>query len=74
MADGRSEYTKSETGKEEIKAKIHSESSPNHDKETHGTSDDIDKDTPIEKVKGPGVLERAKEEVEALVEAVHPKK
>ncbi|KAL8209103.1 hypothetical protein R6Q57_008515 [Mikania cordata] len=60
--------------KEEIKAKIHSESSSNHDKETHGTIDDIDKDTPIEKVKGPGVLERAKEEVEALVEAVHPKK
>ncbi|KAK1436891.1 hypothetical protein QVD17_02675 [Tagetes erecta] len=83
MADGRSKSTKShqeeeakgsnliEKGKEMIKPK----GSPTHDKETHGTSNDIDEDTPIEKVKGPGVIERAKEEVEALVEAaVHPNK
>nr|XP_043636558.1 uncharacterized protein LOC122607609 [Erigeron canadensis] len=89
MADGttRSESTKShpeevvkapnviERGKEEIDAKIHSEKSPSHDKETHGTSNDIDEDTPIEKVKGPGILERAKEEAEAVVEAIiHPNK
>ncbi|KAI3773327.1 hypothetical protein L1987_47852 [Smallanthus sonchifolius] len=87
MADGRSESTKShpeeeeakvanfiDKGKEEIKAKTESKSSPSHDKETHGTSDDIDEDTPIEKVKGPGVLERAKEEVEAVVETIHPNK
>lgn len=45
-----------------------------HDKETHGTSNDIDENTPIEKVKGPSVLERAKEEIEALVGTIHPKK
>ncbi|XP_020598364.1 uncharacterized protein LOC110037956 [Phalaenopsis equestris] len=45
-----------------------------HDNETHGTSDDIDEKTPIDKVKGPNLFERAKEEIEALVEAVHPKK
>lgn len=49
--------------------------SPTHDKETHGTSNDIKEDTPVEKVKGPGFLERAKEEIEAVVEAVvHPNK
>ncbi|PKU82541.1 hypothetical protein MA16_Dca020104 [Dendrobium catenatum] len=45
-----------------------------HQNETHGTSDDIDENTPIDKVKGPGVFERVKEEIEALVEAIHPKK
>jgi hypothetical protein len=45
-----------------------------HKKETHGTSDDIDEDTPIEKVKGPNIFERAKEEIEAIVEAIHPHK
>ncbi|XP_076905276.1 uncharacterized protein LOC143560991 [Bidens hawaiensis] len=79
MADGRSESTKSlekeakapnlvEKGKEEDK------SSPSHDKETHGTSDDIDEDMPIEKVKGPGIIERTMEEIEAVVEAITPKK
>ena len=45
-----------------------------HDKETHGTSNDIDENTPVDKVKGPSVFERAKEEIEALVETIHPKK
>ncbi|KAI0494116.1 hypothetical protein KFK09_024247 [Dendrobium nobile] len=45
-----------------------------HQNETHGTSDDIDENTPIDKVKGPGIFERVKEEIEALVEALHPKK
>ncbi|KAF5816887.1 hypothetical protein HanXRQr2_Chr02g0046581 [Helianthus annuus] len=83
MADRGSESTKSleeeakakasnliEKGKEENKKK----SPASHDKETHGTSNDIDEDTPIEKVKGPGVLERTKEEIEAVVEAIHPNK
>lgn len=60
-----------ERAKEEIKA---DSSSPHHDKETHGTSDDIDEDTPIDAVKGPGVFERVKEEIEAIVGAIHPKK
>ena len=60
--------------KEENEAVFHSQKSPRHTEETHGTSNDIDKDTPIDEVKGPNVFERVKEEVEALVEALHPKK
>ncbi|KAL6599325.1 hypothetical protein ACP70R_045819 [Stipagrostis hirtigluma subsp. patula] len=45
-----------------------------HKSETHGTSNDISPDTPVDKVKGPNVFERAKEEIEAIVEAIHPKK
>ncbi|XP_008775150.1 uncharacterized protein LOC103695563 isoform X2 [Phoenix dactylifera] len=45
-----------------------------HDKETHGSSNDIDENTPVDKVKGPSVFERAKEEIEALVGTIHPKK
>ncbi|KAG1346367.1 hypothetical protein COCNU_06G001960 [Cocos nucifera] len=45
-----------------------------HDKETHGTTNDIDEKTPVDKVKGPSVFERAKEEIEALVETIHPTK
>jgi hypothetical protein len=45
-----------------------------HEKETHGTSNDISEDTPVDKVKGPNVFERAKEEIEAVVEAILPKK
>uniref|UniRef100_A0A7N0VAH7 Uncharacterized protein n=1 Tax=Kalanchoe fedtschenkoi TaxID=63787 RepID=A0A7N0VAH7_KALFE len=56
---------------EEVQAIAHT---PKHHKETHGTSDDIDEDTPVQEVKGPGVFHRLKEEVEAIVQAVHPKK
>ncbi|KAG8388399.1 hypothetical protein BUALT_Bualt02G0121800 [Buddleja alternifolia] len=64
-----------ERAKEEKEAVIHSDESPRHHKETHGTSDDIDTNTPIDEVKGPNVSERVKEEIEAVVEAViHPKK
>ncbi|GFZ11738.1 hypothetical protein Acr_23g0001230 [Actinidia rufa] len=63
-----------ERATEEIEAIMHSEKSPRHHKETHGTSDDIDEDTPVDEVKGPNVFERVKEEIEALVEAIHPKK
>ncbi|OEL20019.1 hypothetical protein BAE44_0018960 [Dichanthelium oligosanthes] len=45
-----------------------------HTNETHGTSADISENTPVNKVKGPNVFERAKEEIEAIVEAIHPKK
>lgn len=48
--------------------------SPRHDKETHGRSNDIDEDTPVDEVKAPGVFQRVKEEVEAVVEAILPKK
>ncbi|KAL1559136.1 hypothetical protein AAHA92_09512 [Salvia divinorum] len=46
-----------------------------HEEETHGKSDDIDQNTQVDEVKGPSVVQRVKEEVEAVVEAViHPKK
>ncbi|KAH9611265.1 hypothetical protein KSS87_008938 [Heliosperma pusillum] len=53
---------------------FHRHKSPRHHKETHGTSNDIDDNTPVESVKGPNVFQRVKEEVEAIVEAVHSKK
>ncbi|ERN15335.1 hypothetical protein AMTRI_Chr05g59930 [Amborella trichopoda] len=61
-----------ERAKEEIEAIMHSEKS--HERETHGTRDDIDENTPLDEVKAPTVFERAKEEIEALVQTVHPKK
>ncbi|XP_023639325.1 DEAD-box ATP-dependent RNA helicase 42 isoform X2 [Capsella rubella] len=45
-----------------------------HHKETHGTSDDINENTPVDEVKAPNVFERAKEEIEAVIETIHPKK
>jgi len=48
--------------------------SRHHDKETHGTSDDIDESTPIDYVKGPGFFQRLKEEIEAIFNAVTPKR
>ncbi|CAL5327892.1 unnamed protein product [Camellia sinensis] len=57
------------------KEKEHAEKSHHHHhKETHGTSDDIDEDTPIDEVKGPNVFERIKEEIEAVVQEILPKK
>lgn len=64
-----------ERAKEDIEAFLHKKKpASHHHKETHGTSDDIDENTPISEIKGPSVFERAKEEVEALVHAIHPKK
>lgn len=67
-----------ERAKEEVEAVAHRDESPHHHKETHGTSGDIDETTPVEAVKGPNVFQRAKEEIqavaEAIVELVHPKK
>lgn len=45
-----------------------------HENETHGRSEGIDEKTRVDDVKGPGVLHRMKEEVEAIVDAVTPKK
>ncbi|KAM0969836.1 hypothetical protein EV1_017798 [Malus domestica] len=52
----------------------HEKSPKHHTKETHGRSNDIDESIPIDHVKGPNVFERAKEEIEAILEAIHPKK
>lgn len=45
-----------------------------HHKETHGRSDDINENTSVDEVKAPNMFERAKEEIEAVIETVHPKK
>lgn len=64
-----------EKAKETIEKIIHHDNSPHHHhKETHGMSDDIDESTPIDEVKGPSIFERAKEEFEAVFQAIHPKK
>ncbi|XP_028787452.1 uncharacterized protein LOC114743410 [Neltuma alba] len=60
--------------REEIDAIIHHKSPHRHHRETHGLSDDIDENTPNDEVKGPNVFERVKEEIEAVVQAIHPKK
>ncbi|XP_018848579.1 uncharacterized protein LOC109011730 isoform X2 [Juglans regia] len=63
-----------DVNEQETEAITHTGKSPDHLKETHGRSDDIDKNTQVDEVKGPNVFERVKEEVEALVETIHPKK
>ncbi|OVA04444.1 hypothetical protein BVC80_1717g2 [Macleaya cordata] len=68
MAESKPEQ-KGFLSEKDVKAPHH-----HHHKETHGKSDDIDENTPIDEIKAPGVFERAKEEIEALVEAIHPKK
>ncbi|KAJ4951230.1 hypothetical protein NE237_028062 [Protea cynaroides] len=61
--------------KKEIEATMNTErSSHHHHKETHGKSDDIDENTPIDEVKGPSVFHRAKEEIEAIYQTVQQKK
>lgn len=68
-----------ERAKEEIEAMLYHDKSPHHHhhhhhhKETHGRNEDIDETTPLNEVKAPGVFERAKEEFEAIVDAIHPK-
>ncbi|XP_068649369.1 uncharacterized protein [Aristolochia californica] len=61
-----------ERAKEEIEANMHS-GKLHHHGETHGTSPEIDENTPVDEVKAPNIFGRTKEEVEALVEAIHPK-
>lgn len=78
-ADDDSKYQvaelRSEKTNEDIESLMHTEKSAHHHhKETHGRSDDIDENTPISQVKGPNVFERAKEEIEALIQTIHPKR
>ncbi|KAL1363738.1 hypothetical protein HN51_011934 [Arachis hypogaea] len=62
--------------KKEIKGIIHNNKSKHHPhhKETHGRNDDIDENTPANEVKGPNVFGRVKEEFEAVLQAILPKK
>lgn len=65
-----------EKAKEEIGSIFHDKLPllNNLHKESHGTNNNIDENTPIDEVKAPNVFERAKEEVEAIIEAIHPSK
>nr|GMC71397.1 DEAD-box ATP-dependent RNA helicase [Ipomoea batatas] len=76
-AKGPSWIEKSKKEMEDLVNKMKSPRSHHHQRhhtETHGMSDDIDENTPVSNVKGPNVFARAKEEIEAIVEAIHPKK
>ncbi|XP_057467256.1 uncharacterized protein LOC130756705 [Actinidia eriantha] len=53
---------------------VHTKKSQHHHKESHGIRDNIDENTPISDVKAPNVFERVHEEIEALVQTIHPKK
>ncbi|MFS7933842.1 hypothetical protein Hanom_Chr04g00384541 [Helianthus anomalus] len=48
---------------------VHNQKHLTHNTETHGLREDIDANTPTGDVKGPNVLERVKEEFEAIVGA-----
>ncbi|KAL7152389.1 hypothetical protein ABFS83_04G094000 [Erythranthe nasuta] len=72
--EGASSQNVIKKSKKENEAPIDSDKSPHHQEETHGKSDDIDESTPVDEVKGPSVFQRAKEEVEAIVGSVLPKK
>lgn len=76
-AKGPSWIEKSKKEMEDLVNKMKSPRSHHHHRhhtETHGMSDDIDENTPVSNVKGPNVFARAKEEIEAIAEAIHPKK
>lgn len=60
-----------EQAKEKIETALNHHN--HHDKETHGLRNDINENTPLIDVKAPNVFERAKEEIEALVETIHQK-
>ena len=62
--------------KVEVRAGRITETSARYRKETHGKGEDIDVivKTPISEFKGRSLIDRAKEEFEALVEIIHPKK
>ncbi|CAH8381637.1 unnamed protein product [Eruca vesicaria subsp. sativa] len=78
--DGKKKPNVIRKAKEEIKSLFHSKEKPHrhhhhqHHKETHGRSDDIDENTPVNEVKAPNVFERVNEEIEAVIENIHPKK
>ncbi|KAL1217433.1 hypothetical protein V5N11_004610 [Cardamine amara subsp. amara] len=79
--DGKKKPSMIKKAKDELKSLFQKDKSHrhhhhhhHHHKETHGRSDDINEDTPLDEVKAPNVFERAKEEIEAVIETIHPKK
>ncbi|XP_010047543.2 uncharacterized protein LOC104436465 isoform X1 [Eucalyptus grandis] len=80
MADAKTEWNASPTSDDSssepraIQRPKEDDKSPHHHRETHGRRKDIDENTPLSDVKAPNVFERAKEEIEALVQTIHLKK
>ncbi|KAF8034137.1 hypothetical protein BT93_C0419 [Corymbia citriodora subsp. variegata] len=81
MADAKTEWNASPTSADDGSSEPRAfqrakedDKSPHHHKETHGRRKDIDENTPLSDVKAPNVFERAKEEIEALVQTIHVKK
>lgn len=60
--------------KVEVRASSKKDSSPRYRKETHGRGDDIDVNTPVSEFKGASIFDRAKDEFDAIVDIIHPKK
>lgn len=59
--------------KEETEVDIHIVKEKVHKRETHGQSNDVDENTPLNKIKGPNIFQRAKEEIEAIAGTIHPR-
>ncbi|OAY75367.1 uncharacterized protein LOC109722196 [Ananas comosus] len=59
--------------KEESEVDIHIVKEKVHKRETHGKSNDVDENTPLNKIKGPNIFQRAKEEIEAIAGTIHPR-
>ncbi|KAG7534529.1 hypothetical protein ISN45_Aa08g020770 [Arabidopsis thaliana x Arabidopsis arenosa] len=72
--DGKKKPNMIKKAREDLKSLFQKEKPPRHyhHKETHGRSDDINENTPVDEVKAPNVLERAKEEIEAVIDTIHP--
>lgn len=69
---GKAAPSSTEKAKEGIESPL--KHKQHHHKETHGRSGGIDENTSVDEVKAPNVFERAKEEIEALIDTIHPKK
>ncbi|KAI3714553.1 hypothetical protein L6452_21509 [Arctium lappa] len=69
-----SEINGSRVNNLKVEVRTPKESSPRYRKETHGRGEDIDVNTPISEFRGPSIFDRAKEEFEALVDTMYPKK
>uniref|UniRef100_A0A1J3FRY9 Uncharacterized protein n=1 Tax=Noccaea caerulescens TaxID=107243 RepID=A0A1J3FRY9_NOCCA len=76
--DGKKKPNMMKKAKDEIRSLFHPKEKPHRPhhlhKETHGRSDSIDENTPVNAVKAPNVFGRAKEEIEAVIDTIHPKK
>ncbi|CAN8248369.1 unnamed protein product [Cochlearia groenlandica] len=76
--DGKKKPNMMKKAKDELKSLFQSKEKlhrhHDHHKETHGKSDDINENTPVEEVKAPNVFERVNEEIEAVIDTIHHKK